>query len=85
MRKDTLKKNRKNSVLASKLNIGDRVEVIKTGETGVIIRKTPYPRTNGLDYTSISVRMDNADELPHHQKSKGFSASSLKKLRGTNN
>ena len=41
---NSYEKNRKNAIALSKLNIGDRVSVIATGDTGVVTKKIKYDR-----------------------------------------
>jgi TRAP-type uncharacterized transport system substrate-binding protein len=79
--KDYLK-NKKNAYLASKIKVGDMVMVSKTREIGNVTKIIVYKRDNDkwnspFGYSSVQVRFDNYNNLPHH---KHYSASSLKIL-----
>lgn len=76
------KKNQNNAILANKIEIGRRVMVKRTGETGVVTKIVKYDRDNQkwnspFGYSTIQVRFDNYESLPQHKKVRHFSASSL--------
>lgn len=73
-------KNQNNAVLAKQMKIGDRVVVIRTGETGVVTKIVEYNRVNGkwdspYGYSSVQVLFEG---LPHYKRIRHYSASSLK-------
>lgn len=79
-------KNKDNAIKAKALKIGDRVKVIATGQTGTVTKKIEYDRKNHnvsspYGYTTIQVRFDNYEALPHHKKIRHFSARSLERIR----
>lgn len=58
---DSTLKNYVNAAMADRFKKGDRVQVIRTGETGTIVRKIVYDRKNQdwfspKGYTAIQVR-----------------------------
>lgn len=73
-------KNQNNAVLAKQMKTGDRVVVIRTGETGVVSKIVEYNRDNGkwdspYGYSSIQVLFEG---LPRYKRIRHYSASSLK-------
>lgn len=83
MTRENYNKNWNNAFLARKIKIGNRVMVIRTGETGIVTKIVKYDRDNDkwdspYGYSTIQVRFDNYDSLPHHKKVRHYSASSLK-------
>ena len=77
-------KNKTNAFALLELNIGDKVRVIATGETGVITKKVKYNRGHQnyyspYGYSTVQVRFDNYDNLPQHRKIGHYAASSLQK------
>lgn len=73
-------KNQNNAILAKQMKIGDKVMVIRTGETGVVTKIVEYNRDNSnwdspYGYSSIQVLFEG---LPHHKRIRHYSASSLK-------
>jgi sulfate adenylyltransferase subunit 1 (EFTu-like GTPase family) len=78
-------KNKKNAILANEIKIGDRVKVLKTGEIGNVTKIIVYKRDNDkwnspFGYSSIQVRFNDYNSLPHHKKVRCYSASSLEIL-----
>lgn len=72
-------KNIVNAYLAEKIEIGDRVRVIKSGKTGIVVNKIKYDREyqdwvspNG--YTAIQVEIDG--------RRRSYSARSLQRIGG---
>lgn len=74
-------KNKMNAISLSLLSLGSRVEVIKTGEFGIVTKIIKYNRekyNSSFGYSTVQVKFDNYNYLPHHKKVRHYSASSLK-------
>lgn len=77
------KKNKNNAMALSKLHVGNRVKVVKTNETGVITKIIAYNRdkvNSPYGYSTVQVRFDDYNRLPHYKKVRHFSASSPVKI-----
>lgn len=74
------KKSIRNAINVKKLNIGDRVRVKKTGETGVVVKFVSYADTEKgrvVPYTTVMVKMD---EPIRNKQFKSYAGSSLELL-----
>lgn len=75
------KKRESNKKAVNKLNIGDKVEVIKTKEVGTVTGFVVYgtgQEGETYDYTSVKVKF--SDDLPPRKRNRRFSGTSLRKL-----
>lgn len=73
-------KNQNNAVLVKQMKIGDKVMVIRTGETGVVTKIVEYNRNDGkwdspYGYSSVQVLFEG---LSRYKRIRHYSASSLK-------
>lgn len=74
------RKSIRNAISVKKLNIGDKVRVKKTGETGVVVKFVSYADTEKgrvVPYTTVMVKMDSPIR---NRDFKSYSGSSLELL-----
>lgn len=70
-----------NKRAVAQLSVGDKVEVIKTKEKGIVTGFVIYgtgQEGEVYDYTSVKVKF--SDDLPSRKRNRRFSGSSLRKL-----